>query len=126
MVIFAGNLHCGAVDQMRDAVWRLLHGETPGTQVLPPAHAAHVDPVLLESYEGLYDVAGNPRLAVTATPAGLDVNGWALVATGDSTFFSLRDFGFVKAVGGRGGRLERFDWVLGGRTYPCPRVGDLP
>ncbi len=126
MVIFAGNLHCGAVDQMRGAVWALLGDSIPEAPLLPPAHAANVDPVVLESYEGLYDIVGNPRLPVTATPTGLDVNGWALVATSDSTFFSLRDFGTVKAVGGTGGKLERLDWKLGDRTFPCPRVGDLP
>ncbi|TPW12846.1 MAG: hypothetical protein FD129_1389, partial [bacterium] len=32
----------------------------------------------------------------------------------------------VKAVGNGHGRLERFDWILGGQIFPCPRVGDLP
>ena len=36
------------------------------------------------------------------------VNGWALGATADSTFFSLRDFATVKAVGNGQGRVERF------------------
>jgi CubicO group peptidase (beta-lactamase class C family) len=125
-VIFTGNLHCGAVDQMRSAVQRLLAGEAPDAPVLPPARAAKVAPALLRSYEGLYDVAGNPRLAVRATATGLDVNGWALLSTSDSTFFSLRDFATVKAVGGGKGPIERFDWMLGGQSWPCPRVGDLP
>jgi hypothetical protein len=125
-VVFAGNLHIGAVDQLRVAVGKLLAGETPGAAVLPPEHGAIVDPALLRSYEGLYDIVGNPRLAVRATESGLDVNGWALVATGDSTFFSLRDFGTVKVVGQDGGRVERLDWMLGGQTFPCPRAGDLP
>jgi CubicO group peptidase (beta-lactamase class C family) len=125
-VIFAGNLHCGAVDQMRSAVQKLLAGESPEPPVLPPAKAAKVAPALLRSYEGLYDVAGNPRLAVRATETGLDVNGWALVAMSDSTFFSLRDFATVKAMGGGKGPIERFDWMLGGQSWPCPRVGELP
>jgi len=125
-IVFAGNLHCGAVDQMRDAVRALLAGETPTPPALPPAHAAHVAPDLLRSYEGFYDVAGNPRLEVRATDTGLDVNGWALVSMSDSTFFSLRDFGTVKAVGSGAGPIERFDWMLGGQAWPCPRVGDLP
>jgi CubicO group peptidase (beta-lactamase class C family) len=125
-VIFAGNLHCGAVDQVRSTVARLLAGEVPAAPVMPPAHPAVVDVARLRSYEGLFDIAGNPRLAVRATESGLDVNGWALMATGDSTFFSLRDFGTVKAVGNGSGRIERLDWTLDGRTFPCPRVGDLP
>lgn len=126
-IVFAGNLHSGGVDQMSAAVRALLAGETPAPPAEPPARAAPVAPELLRSYEGFYEVAGNPRLAVRATASGLDVNGWALVAMSDSTFFSLRDFATVKAVGGPGGgRIERFDWALGGQVWPCPRVGDLP
>lgn len=125
-IVFAGNLHCGAVDQMRDAVRALLAGGTPEPPTLPPVQPAAVAPDLLRSYEGLYDIASNPRLEVRATGTGLDVNGWALVATSDSTFFSLRDFATVKAVGSGAGPIERFDWMLGGQSWPCPRVGDLP
>jgi CubicO group peptidase (beta-lactamase class C family) len=125
-IVFAGNLHCGAVDQMREAVKRLLAGETPDPPTLPPAKPAKVAPALLRSYEGLYDIANNPQLPVRATRTGLDVNGWALVATSDSTFFSLRDFATVKAVGGPGGRIERLDWLFGDQAMACPRVADLP
>jgi len=125
-VVFCGNLHTGAVDRVRSAVETLLAGGTPQASELPPTRAAGVKPAVLRSYEGLYDVASNPKLPVRATPTGLDVNGWALVATSDSTFFSLRDFATVKAVGGGDGRLERLDWIFGDRPLPCPRVGDLP
>jgi CubicO group peptidase (beta-lactamase class C family) len=125
-VIFTGNLHSGAADQLRGAVAALLEGKFPAAPLLPPGKAAAVAPRLLASYEGLYDVAGNPRLSVRATESGLDVNQWTLVATGDSTFFSLRDFATVKVVAGAAGGVERFDWLLGGQTWPCPRVGDLP
>lgn len=124
-VVFTGNLHSGAVDQMRAAVHALLAGVTPEPPAMPPAQAAKVPPGVLASYEGRYDIANNPRLAVKAVPYGLDVNGWAMVATGDSMFFSLRDFATVKAIGGGKGPIERFDWTLNGQTWPCPRVGEL-
>jgi len=125
-VVFTGNLHSGAVDRLRDAVQKLLAGETPALASLPPAAHVTVALAVLRGYEGRYDVAGNPRLEVRATPTGLDVDGWALVALSDTSFFSLRDYGTVSVVRGASGRVERFDWTLGGQTFPCPRVGDLP
>lgn len=124
-VVFAGNLHSGATGALKDAVLTLLAGGAPDPPVTPPARAAEVAPAVLRSYEGRYDVATNPGLPVRATDTGLDVNGWALVATSDSTFFSLRDFGTVKMVGRAAGGVERMDWVVGGGSFPCPRVGPL-
>jgi len=123
-VVFAGNLHSGASEALKGAMLTLLAGGTPDPPALPPAAAAKVAPAVLRSYEGRFDVAGN-RLPVRATATGLDVNGWALVPTSDSTFFSLRDFANVKVVGDTKAGIERLDWSVGGNTWPCPRVGDL-
>jgi CubicO group peptidase (beta-lactamase class C family) len=118
VVALTANLHTGAVDQLRTAVQKLLAGEKPAPASLPPAAQ--------RGYEGLYDIANNPRLPVKATPAGLDVNGWALVATSDTSFFSLRDYGTVRVVRGASGKVERLDWGQGAEMFPCPRVADLP
>lgn len=125
-VVFTGNLHCGAVDQMRAAVHALLRGETPEPASLPPARAAVVAESTLRGYEGLYRVAGNPRLEVRARDGGLDAGAWTLVPLSDSTFFSLRDYATVTAVPAEGGGIARLDWKIGKDSYPCPRVGDLP
>ena len=125
-VVFTGNLHSGAVDQMKSAIDRLLAGRSPEPPVLPPSRAANVAFEVLSSYEGLYDVAGSPRLPVRATKGGLDVNGWTLVALSDSTFFSLRDFATVKVVSTDRRSIDRLEWTLGAQTWPCPRVGSLP
>lgn len=124
-MVFTGNLHSGAADQLRVAVGALLAGRTPDAVVLPPAAAAQVPLEVLRRYEGRYDVANNPGLAVRATTVGLDVNGWILVATSDSTFFSLRDYSPVTVVTGPDGKPTRLDWVYGRETMACPRVGDL-
>lgn len=60
-------------------------------------------------------------LAAGAAPAR-----WALVATSDTSFFSLRDYGTVRVVRGPSGQVERFDWGLGADVFPCPRVADPP
>lgn len=125
-VIWTGNLHCGAVDMLHDAVAKLLAGETLAPAVLPRLSPVPVRAEVLRGYEGLYDVAGNPRLEVRAIENGLDVNTWTLVATSDTTFFSLRDYGTVSVQRGPDGRVSGFDWKVGGRSFPCPRVGDLP
>lgn len=124
-VVFTGNLHSGAVDQLRAAVGALLARKAPDAVVLPPAIAATVPLEVLRRYEGRYDVANNPGLAVRATTVGLDVNGWTLMATSDTTFFSLRDYAPVTVVLGPDGKPTRLDWVYGAETLACPRVGDL-
>jgi CubicO group peptidase (beta-lactamase class C family) len=125
-VVFTGNLHSGAVDLMKGTIGQLLAGKSPESPVLPPARAAVVAPEVLRSYEGFYDVAGNPRLPVRARNEGLDVDGWTLVALSDSTFFSLRDFATVKVVSRDRRSIDRLDWMQGGQVWPCPRVGSLP
>ncbi len=125
-VIWTGNLHTGAVDQLQRAAWKLLRGETPEPARLPVTRAASVPETKLRECEGLYDIANNPRLEVRAKHGGLDVNGWALVPTSDSTFFSLRDYGEVRVVRGADGRVASFDWKVGGQSFPCPKVAELP
>jgi CubicO group peptidase (beta-lactamase class C family) len=125
-VIFAGNLHSGAVDEMKSAVDALLAGKTPAVPTRVPSKLANVSPAVLKSYEGLYDVANNPKLPVRATANGLDVNGWALIATSDTTFFSMRDFATVTTSRDSLGRYSGLSWSVGGMSFPCPRVGELP
>jgi CubicO group peptidase (beta-lactamase class C family) len=124
-LIFTGNLHSGAVDEMKAAVQALLEGREPAAPSRVPDRAAKVPPAVLAGYEGLYNIANNPSLAVRATKAGLDVNGWALVATSDTSFFSLRDFGAVTVARDSTGRYTGFQWSVAGQSFQCPRVGAL-
>ncbi|MEQ1832721.1 MAG: serine hydrolase domain-containing protein [Candidatus Eisenbacteria bacterium] len=125
-VIFTGNLHSGAVDELKAAVDSLLAGRPPKPASKLPARAAPVAPTVLASYEGAYNIANNPSLAVRATATGLDVNGWAVMPTSDSTFFSFRDFGKLTAWRDSAGRFMGFDWNVAGQVFKCPRVGPLP
>ena len=124
-LIFTGNLHSGAVDEMKAAVLALLERRAPPALSRVPAAAAKVAPAVLAGYEGRYSIANNPSLDVRATSSGLDVNGWALVATSDTSFFSLRDFGTVTAARDSLGRYTGFKWSVAGQTFDCPRVGAL-
>ena len=125
-VIFTGNLHSGAVDELQAAVDSLLAGRPPKPASTLPRRAAKVAPAVLASYEGAYNIANNPSLAVRATATGLDVNGWAVMPTSDSTFFSFRDFGTLTTWRDSTGRFLGFEWSVGGRPFKCPRVGPLP
>lgn len=125
-VIFTGNLHAGAVDELKAAVDSLLAGRPARAASRIPSRAATVAPAVLKSYEGSYEIANNPSLAVRATATGLDVNGWSVIATSDTTFFSLRDFGALTVWRDSLGAFKGFEWVVGGRPFQCPRVGPLP
>jgi CubicO group peptidase (beta-lactamase class C family) len=124
-VVFTGNLHSGAVDEMKAAVLALLEGREPAAPSRMPAKAASVPANVLARYEGRYNIANNPALAVKATKSGLDVNSWTLVATSDTSFFSLRDFGTVTAARDSLGKFTGFNWSVAGQSFACPRVGDL-
>ena len=125
-VIFTGNLHSGAVDEMRAAVMALLEGREPPAPSRVPTRAARVAPAVLAGYEGTYHIANNPALVARATREGLDVNGWSLVATSDTSFFSLRDFGMVTISRDSLGHFSGFNWSVAGQSLACPRVGPLP
>lgn len=124
-VIFTGNLHSGAVDELSAAVQALLAGREPRPFPHVPDRAVPVAPAVLARYEGRYDVAGNAGLPVRATATGLDVDGWALVAQSDTSFFSLRDFGTVVATRDSTGAFAGLRWSVGGQDFACPRVGPL-
>lgn len=124
-VIFTGNLHSGAVDELAAAVQALLAGKQPRAFPQIPARVAKVAPAVLARYEGRYDIAGNPSLPVRATRTGLDVDGWTLMAMSDTSFFSLRDFGSVVATRDSTGTFSGLRWSVGGQDFACPRVGAL-
>ncbi len=124
-VVFLGNLLTGAADRIRRDVPRLVAGEDVAPSEPPRFTPAVVRPEILRSYEGVYELRPGTRLRVHAADAGLRVDEWSLVATGERTFFSFPDYGIVEVVLDEHGRPVRLDWRQGEATYPCPRVADL-
>jgi hypothetical protein len=124
-VVFAGNLHTGAPDLVHSAVADIVAGKDPGVARVPSPSPASVPLATLRSYEGIYLMENGTRLSVRASKTGLDANAWPLVATSDSTFFCLRDYGRVSIVLGADRRAVALDWDVLGRPQRIPRVGDL-
>jgi CubicO group peptidase (beta-lactamase class C family) len=130
-IVFAGNVHTGAPDLVRQAIPRLVAGETVPPPALPDLAAAIAGAgpertTALRAYEGVYQLGNGVRLEVRARDGVLAANEWILVPTPEGAFFSLRDYGTVTPVRAADGRVERFDWKVGADTWPAPRVADLP
>lgn len=129
-VTFAGNVHSGANDLVRQAIQSLVRGEKPAPPVLPAAavnprrNRAKVAAATLKGFEGIYQLGNGTRLDVRAKDGMLAANEWMLVPTSDSTFFSPRDFAEVRPIPGTDGKIARLDWKLGADVWPAPRVGD--
>lgn len=128
LVAVAANVHTGANDLVRDAVKKIVAGETPAPAALPAvardpvALRAKLSPSTWRAIEGPFLLSNGTRLELKEQDGVLTANEWILVPEDDSTFFSLRDYGRVRTVKGADGRVERIDWTAGGQTFPAPRV----
>ena len=129
-IVYCGNVTTGAGDKLKDAIPRLVAGETLAPGQLPAVFAnlaarRAVRPEAIKRYEGSYQLFNGQRIDLRVRGDVLAANDWILVPTSDSTFFSLRDYADVVPVRGEDGRLVRFDWTINGKPYPLTRLGDL-
>jgi CubicO group peptidase (beta-lactamase class C family) len=119
---FAGNILTGAGDMMRRDLPLIARGEEVETPALPKFVAVDVDPALLGSYEGDYQMQSGTILTLAVEDGEVRMSGWLLVPTSERTFFSPQDYGEVTVVIDDAGEVERLDWAQGGETYPMPKV----
>ncbi len=121
-VAHASNLLTGAGDLLRRDLPRLAAGETLPPPVVPRALEVAVDPDLLKSYEGDYELRPGNSLTLSVEDGVVRMSGWLLLPTSATTFFSPQDYGEVTIVRGDDGAVTRIDWKIGDETYPMPRV----
>jgi len=124
-VIFAGNVHTGATDLLRNAARRIAAGETLPPATVPGLTSITLPDSALRRFEGVYQLENGTRLEVRAQGGVLWSNDWVMRPVSATRFFSPRDYGDVTAVAGPSGRVERLDWTQSGTVYPAPRIGDL-
>lgn len=125
-VVFAGNLHSGAVDRMQRDLPALAAGRrvrTPGRLEIEPVA---VDAADLRRYEGLYRIPGGAEIPFRVAGGRLWADGWILIPLGDGRFFSPQDYVTLEAVGGGDGPPRRWNWITDRGTAEAPRTGDLP
>jgi CubicO group peptidase (beta-lactamase class C family) len=127
-IVYAGNVHTGAPDRLREALPALLAGEAlpPSAVPDPAAMRVTISDAELRATEGVYTMSTGTVLEVRAREGALWANDWALVPVGKDAYHSLRDYGDVRVVRRRDGTIERLDWTVSGGTLPAPRTGDLP
>jgi CubicO group peptidase (beta-lactamase class C family) len=129
-IVYCGNVTTGAGDRLKDAIPRLVAGETLAPGALPAVFAhlgarRAIRPEAIKRFEGAYQLFNGQRIDLRVRGDVLAANDWILVPTSESTFFSLRDYADVVPVRGEDGRLVRFDWTINGKPYPLTRLGDL-
>ena len=123
--VFLGNFHNGAPALLREAMPALVEGQALAPLQKPNPQLAKVAEQVLRRYEGRYDVGATAGLPFTVHDGALWANDWPLLATSDTSFFSPRDYGMVTQARDSTGAVTGFNWAIGGRPFPCPRVGDL-
>ena len=122
-VIVASNLVSGALDRIRAALPEIAAGKDVPTPSPIKAKAAKVDPKLLKSYEGDYELRPGRNLELRIVDGRVRMGDWLLIPTSDTTLFSPQDYAVITVVSGENGTVERLDWATGGNTYPMPKVG---
>jgi len=122
-VIVASNLVSGALDRVRRALPEIAEGEKVETPSPIDAKAGDVDPKLLESYVGDYELRPGRNLELRIIDGRVRMGDWLLIPTSDTTLFSPQDYAVITVVSDESGEIERLDWTTGGNTYPMPKVG---
>ena len=123
VVIFAGNLLTGAIDQIRQNVPKLARGDVIDTPAPLAIEAFDIGAEKLASYAGAYRLRPDFDIELYIEDGILFASEWLLIPTSETTFFSPSDYGSIEVVMAEGGtEVERIDWTVGGRTWPCPRV----
>jgi hypothetical protein len=120
-VIYLGNVGTGAGDLLKSAVPKIMSGERLPPASLPEMRPASVPVENLKRFEGAYRLENGIRLRLNVRNGVLHANDWPLIPTADGAFFSPRDYGLIRVVEGRDGRVERLDWKQGDEVYPAPR-----
>jgi len=122
-VVLASNLTSGAVDRIRNALPKIAAGEDVPTPPPINAIAVDVEPKLLESYEGTYELRPGTRFDLRAVEGRVRMDDWLLIPTSKTTLFSPQDYAEIEVVLDDEGDVSRLDWTVGGQTYPMPKVG---
>lgn len=130
-VLFAGNLHTGAVDLLRSAVPRIAAGEEveppdpPRYRASPPAAEDR------RAVEGIYQLRpGAPdseeTLRFSADGERASLGGWILVPTADDAFLSPQDYARVEIVRQEEGGVTGLRWQTADGFVVFPKVAPLP
>ena len=121
-VVVASNLTSGALDKIRNALPKIAAGQDVPTPEPIRAAAADIDPEILESYQGAYELRPGRNLELRVVNGRVMMEEWLLIPTSERTLFSPQDYAEIEVVVGQDGEVTRLDWTTGGQTYPLPKV----
>ncbi len=124
-LVVASNLTSGALDRVREALPKIAAGEELAKPSPINATAAMVDPEVLRSYQGAYELRPGRNLELRWVDGRMRMDDWLLIPTSKTTLFSPQDYAEIEVVFDESGEVSRLDWTTGGQTYPLPKVGDL-
>jgi hypothetical protein len=114
-VIFAGNLAAGAIDLMQRDLPRLLAGQSVAAPERLALRPLQLDASDLRKFLGTYAIAG-AEITASIEPPVLYLGERAMAPIAPDMFFSLQDYGELKAVFDERHAVSRFDWTVQGRT----------
>ena len=118
----ATNLTSGAIDRIRKAVPAIAAGADVPVPAAINAAAMDVDPRILESYQGSYQLRPGRNLQLSVTDGRVTMDDWLLIPVAEATFFSPQDYAEITVVQRDDGSVERLDWKIGDDVYPLPRI----
>jgi CubicO group peptidase (beta-lactamase class C family) len=123
-VLFFGNSHVGAIDLLRREIPRIAMGERLRAPAIPAISPVALSTAQRDRLSGDYDTGGGELSKVSfLSPSIMLFGDRALVATSDSTFFSIADYATVTFAGATSGPVTEIQWGPGtwGAGEPGPR-----
>lgn len=121
-LVVSANLMSGALDRIRNAVPAIAAGKEVPIPSAINAEPVRVEPGVLESYQGWYQLRPGRNLRLSVTDGRVTMDDWLLIPVAEATLFSPQDYAEITVVQREDGSVDRLDWKIGDNVYPLPRI----
>ncbi|MBS1717614.1 MAG: beta-lactamase family protein [Armatimonadetes bacterium] len=111
-VICCANTVTGAAERIREALPKIVRGQSVATPERLQVKKANLTTAQLAKFVGEYRI-GNERFKMSVRDGYLLAGNTVLVPIAEDRFFAIRDYGEVRATWTTEGKVQKLDWYEG-------------
>ena len=115
-ISFVGNIFNGAGNLLREALPKIVAGETIELPTIPDVDAIMMTTAQMSELEGNFSLRGDPTEFRFLSPDLAMFGTWVMIPIGSDKFYSPQDYAIVTIARNEDGSVEALDWG-GGMTF---------